>query len=287
MLKKLLIFSVLVLFVGNISAQEKIFLWKNDKVKHGKQATLTPYLAENNTTGISVIVCPGGSYFWLDKKNEGHDVAKWLNENGITAFVLQYRTAGFGAYFWHNRRVFKGKQHPDMLNDAMQAIKWVKEHSEKYKIDPNRLGIMGFSAGGHLAMCTVCFSDKEDLQPAFIAPIYPVVTMKEPYAHKRSRRALLGERRQNDEIWRDSLSLEKHIPKNCPPIFIVNCIDDEVVDYHNSTLLDSALTANKIDHQYIQYQTGGHGFGVSDEKGSDECRNWKNEFLKWLDKINF
>ena len=144
-----------------------------------------------------------------------------------------------------------------MLEDAQQAIKHVKEHSEEYKIDPNRLGIIGFSAGGHLALMTACFSDKED-KPAFVGAIYPVVTMNEPYAHERSRRALLSERKQNNQIMRDSLSMEKHIPDDCPPVFVINCVDDETVDYHNSMLLDSALTAKKIEHKYIQYQCHGH-----------------------------
>jgi len=120
------------------------------------------------------------------------------------------------------------------------------------------------------------------LKPNFVAPIYPVVTMREPYVHKRSRRALLSEKRNHNQMMIDSLSLECHIPADCPPVFIVNCIDDPVVEYHNSVLLDSALTANKINHRYIQYKTGGHGFGASEEKGTAECRQWKDEFLNWI-----
>ena len=285
MFKKFLIVSILSLLVGKVSAQETVYLWQGQDVNHGKQVTLTPFLADNNTYGTAIIVCPGGSYFWLDDVNEGDDVAKWLNNQGISAFVLRYRAAGFGAFFWHHRRIFRGKQHPDMLNDAQQAIKYVKEHSEEYNINPNRLGIMGFSAGGHLAMMTACFPDTKEDQPAFVAAIYPVVTMNEPYAHKRSRRALLSERKQNKQLMRDSLSLEKHIPDNCPPVFVINCVDDPIVDYQNSILLDSALTAKHIEHEYIQYQTGGHGFGASETRGSEESRQWKYEFLKWLEKI--
>lgn len=285
MLKKLLIFSLLTLLVGTISAQETVYLWQGQDVRNGKQVTLTPFLADN-TDGISVIVCPGGSYFWLDDKNEGDDVARWLQSNGISAFALRYRAAGFGAFFWHYRKIFNGKQHPDMLNDAQQALLWVKNHADEYHIDSDKIGMMGFSAGGHLVMSTACFSgENSDLRPAFVAPIYPVVTMNAPYVHKRSRRALLGEKRKNNQVMRDSLSLEMHIPNDCPPVFIVNCVDDQVVDYHNSILLDSALTAKNIEHKYIQYQTGGHGFGASDEKGSEESRNWKKEFLNWLKEI--
>lgn len=285
MLRKLLIFSILAILAVSAYAQKSIYLWQGQDVGHGKQVTLTPFLADNDTAGISVIVCPGGSYFWLDDVNEGEEVAEWLQSQGISAFVLRYRAAGFGAFFWHHRRVFRGKQHPDMLDDAQQAITYLKEHSSDYHIDPNRLGIMGFSAGGHLALMTACFSDKEENRPAFVGAIYPVVTMNEPYAHERSRRALLGERKQNNQLMRDSVSIERHIPDDCPPVFVINCKDDETVDYQNSILLDSALTAKNTDHKYILYNTGDHGFGVSEVYGSKECRQWKYEFLEWLEEI--
>lgn len=285
MAKRLLIFSLFVILVGSLSAQEPVYLWEGQKVHHGKQVTLTPFVAADNADGTAVIVCPGGSYFWLDEKNEGDDVARWLNDNGITAFVLRYRVAGFREFIWHYRRVFRGNQHPDMINDAQRAIEYVKEHAEEYKIDPNKVGIMGFSAGGHLSMSAACFFNKEENRPAFAAPIYPVVTMNPPYVHERSRRALLGDRRCKNQTMRDSLSLEMHIPTDCPPIFLVNCVDDPVVDYQNSVLLDSALVAKSIEHRYIQYQTGGHGFGASETRGTEESRQWKNEFLIWLEEI--
>ena len=283
--KKLLIFCLLALLAGTISAQDTVYLWQGQKVRYGEQVTLMPFLADDNASGTSVIICPGGSYFWLDDVNEGEEVAEWLQNHGVSAFVLRYRAAGFGAFFWHHRRVFRGKQYPDMLEDAQQAIKYVKEHHEEYKIDPNRLGIMGFSAGGHLALMTACFSDEEEEQPAFVGAIYPVVTMNEPYAHERSRRALLSERKQNDQQMRDSLSIENHIPDNCPPVFVINCLDDETVDYQNSILLDSALIAKKIEHKYIQYKTGRHGFGVSEVYGTKESRQWKNEFINWIQNL--
>jgi acetyl esterase/lipase len=282
---KLLIFSIFLSLVGTISAQDTVFLWQGQKVRHGDQVTLMSFLADDNADGTSVIVCPGGSYFWLDDVNEGEEVAEWLQSQGISAFVLRYRAAGFGAFFWHHRRIFRGKQHPDMLEDAQEAIRYVKKHHEEYKIDPNRLGIMGFSAGGHLAMMTACFSDEEEEEPAFVGAIYPVVTMNEPYAHERSRRALLGERKQNNQMMRDSLSMERHIPDDCPPVFVINCVDDETVDYQNSILLDSALIAKNIEHKYIQYQTGKHGFGVSEVFGTKESRQWKYEFINWLKEI--
>ena len=297
MMRKVLFFGLLLLLFGQAFAQESIPLWDGYKVTHGKQVTLTPFVAENNETGLAVIVCPGGSYCWLDEENEGDKVAKWLKDNGITAFVLRYRTIGFAAYMWRYRGLFRGKQHPDMITDAQRALQWVREHAKAYHIDPEMVGMMGFSAGGHLVMSAACFSEfnflekngidtKVSLRPTFVAPIYPVVTMREPYVHKRSRRALLSEKHYHNPTMIDSLSLERHIPDDCPPVFLVNCVDDPVVEYHNSILLDSALTANQVNHRYIQYQTGGHGFGASEEKGTNECRQWKKEFLHWIQQFN-
>ena len=95
----------------------------------------------------------------------------------------------------------------------------------------------------------------------------------------------MGDSRTRNKGLRDRLSLERHVPSDCPPVFLVNCKDDPIVDYRNSELLDSALTAKRIDHQYLQFHTGGHGFGASDEKGSAECRQWKSMFLEWIEKI--
>ena len=96
---------------------------------------------------------------------------------------------------------------------------------------------------------------------------------------------MLGENKVKDARLRDSLSLEQHVPADCPPVFLVNCKDDPVVDYRNSELLDSALQARQVPHVYIQYQTGGHGFGASEEKGTAECRQWKQAFLDWIKGI--
>jgi len=271
------------------------YLWNGYSVKHGQDVVLTAFLPDN-PCGISVIVCPGGSYYWLDEKGEGFEVGEWLANNGITAFVLFYRTAGVGTFIWHQRVVSRGKRHPDMITDAQRAIQWVWENADRYSVDRDKIGIMGFSAGGHLAMSAACFSSTDflefqglkteaDLRPAFVASIYPVVTMKGPYAHKRSRRGLIGDIRQGNRTMRDSLSLENHIPDNCPPVFMINCVDDPVVDYHNSVILDSALTAHGVQHKYIQYQRGKHGFGVSEYYGSPECRKWKDDFIIWLGNL--
>lgn len=268
--------------VNSVKAQPNVVnIWAGTGNKH--RVEMIPYLAQGNHNK-AVIVCPGGSYFWHDMEAEGKSVGEWLQRNGISAFVLHYRTAGFMAYFTHYRYLARGVRYPDALDDLHQAMRCVKLRASEWGIDAACIGAMGFSAGGHLVMSSGELLKPED-RPAFIAPIYPVVTMVEECVHKRSRRALMGDGRKNNQALRDSLSLERHVPNDCPPVFLVNCKDDPIVKYHNSELLDSALTAHHIPHRYIQYQTGGHGFGATDHKGTAECRQWKQEFLNWIRSI--
>lgn len=295
-MKKLILVFSLLLLTGMAKAQVKI--WEGMDISYGRRVKLTSFLADENPTGIAVIVCPGGSYYWLDKKNEGDTVAMWLQSQGISAFVLEYRAAGIPAFAYRHRAIFRGRQHPDMITDAQRALQWVRTHAEEYHINPDKVGMLGFSAGGHLALSTAWFHNHDflkdagvenetNLRPAFVGAIYPVVTMVKPYVHKRSRRGLLSEKHHRDPVMCDSLSLERHVPADCPPVFLANCVDDPVVDYRNSVVLDSALTAAHVDHRYIQFQTGGHSFGASEKRGTAECREWKTEFLKWLAEIKF
>lgn len=245
---------------------------------------LTPYLVPG-TGNRAIVVCPGGSYFWHDSKTEGSEVAQWLQQNGIAAFVLDYRTAYVPAFILHYRLVFRGNRYPDAQDDLKEALDYLRQHATELGINPDNIGVMGFSAGGHLAMSALELFPPHQ-RPAFAASIYPVVTMTEDCVHKRSRRGLLGDSRVRNNELRDLLSLERHVPADCPPVFLVNCKDDPVVDYRNSVLLDSALTANSIPHRYVQYQTGGHGFGASNTKGTTECRQWKDAFLLWLKELD-
>lgn len=276
-----IILSFIILLICNTSLAQ-INIWEGTECKH--KVMLTPYIAEGGDS-IGVIVCPGGSYFWLDKENEGHEVARWLQSQHITAFVLEYRTASVPAFIFHYRLLSRGTRYPDAQRDLERAIELIKSDSQRYNISQDKLGVLGFSAGGHLVMSSSYLFSKSENIPAFIAPIYPVVSMSHECTHKRSRRALLGDNNAGNKVLQDSLSLERHISHSCPPIFLVNCIDDPIVNFHNSELLDSALTANNITHRYIQYKIGGHGFGVSDTKGSKESRNWKYEFLNWLNQL--
>lgn len=244
---------------------------------------MTPYLVPG-TGNKAVVVCPGGSYFWHDMETEGHMVARWLQQSGISAFVLRYRTACTPAFITRYRFLFRGNRYPDPQDDLRQALTYVRRHAREYGIDATRVGAMGFSAGGHLVMSAAEWFRPQE-RPDFVVPVYPVVTMTKSCVHKRSRRALLGENKVKDAQLLDRLSLEQHVPDDCPPVFLVNCKDDPVVDYRNSVLLDSALQARHIPHVYLQYQTGGHGFGASDTKGTSECRQWKQTFLAWLREL--
>ena len=263
------------------SARAAVNIWEG--VPNHTAVELTPYVAPGDGN-MAVIVCPGGSYFWHDINVEGHDVARWLLSNGISAFVLKYRTAGPMAFVTHYRLLWHGNRYPDPQDDLLQALRYVRRHAAEYGIDSAAVGAMGFSAGGHLVMSAAELF-QPDQRPAFVVPVYPVVTMTHECVHKRSRRGLLGDSRAGDEALRDLLSLERHVPRDCPPVFLVNCKDDPVVDYRNSVLLDSALTAQGVGHVYIQYATGGHGFGASDTKGTSECRQWKAAFINWIKQI--
>lgn len=277
---RLLVFLVIsAMTIGIACAQRNI--WEGTSCH--KRVMMTAYLAEGENTP-AIVVCPGGSYFWHDMETEGHLVAKWLQTHGISAFVLRYRTAYVPAFILRYRYIFRGNQYPDAQNDLQQAISLIRKEASANHINPHCIGAMGFSAGGHLVMSVAENAGSIDARPDFVAPIYPVVSMMESCSHKRSRRALLGERRKRSRIWQDSLSLERHVPKDCPPVFLANCVDDPIVKYQNSELLDSALSAQGIAHMYIQYQTGGHGFGASDVKGTEECRKWKEAFLKWMNE---
>lgn len=273
--------SIVIGILTAISCVAQINIWEGTECH--KKVKLTPYIVEGDNN-IGVVICPGGSYFWHDSETEGHDVAKWLNKNGISAFVLDYRTGTVPAFIFHHRYLFRGNRYPDPQDDLRQAIRIVRKNATEFGVDTAKIGAMGFSAGGHLVMSSGELFDLQD-RPNFIVPIYPVVTMTNNCVHKRSRRGLLGDDKQNDASLKDLLSLERHVHEDCPPVFLVNCKDDPIVDYHNSILLDSALTSKNVKHVHLLFETGGHGFGASDTKGTAECRQWKDKFLEWVKTI--
>ena len=275
---------MMILFPTLMSAQEHI--WDGTRCQ-ATGVTMTEFLPEGKPEA-AVIICPGGSYHWLDFGAEGVKVAQWLRDNNIAAYVLRYRVAGKFEFVAKYRAIFRGHRHPDPLCDLQRAIQLVRERYD------GPVGVMGFSAGGHLVMSSGEFfstnflsrygiEPEVSLRPDFVVPVYPVVTFSDGrYVHKRSRLGLLGEWDDLDKQLRDSLSLEKHVKTDTPPVFLVNCIDDPIVDYHNSVVLDSALVASGVSHRYLQFATGGHGFGADQSRQNGETSVWQEEFLNWF-----
>ncbi len=284
-MNRLYVILIFFLSVATLAAKPKNALREDAHGAKGR-VTLQPYLADSaSNTGIAIIVCPGGSYSWHDMKTEGVGVCEWLQSMGINAYLLKYRVATVAAYITGFRVLGIGNKYPDMLEDVEDALAYVYSRAEQDGVDTCMVGVMGFSAGGHLAMSSYIYN-RTDNKPTFICSVYPVVTMSDKkLTHRRSRRGALGVWRQWNTTMQDSLSLEKHIPADCPPVLLVNCQDDPIVKYQNSELLDSALTAQGIEHKYIQYNTGGHGFGASEEKGTEESRQWKKEFTEWISNL--
>lgn len=309
----ILLVTLLVSFAsfGEALSGKPINIWEGTKC--GKSVRLIPFLAargddmkawngkkgekDRNIEGtVGIIVCPGGSYFWHDMKTEGIGVAEWLQSLGVSAFVLEYRVGGIAGFITHHRLLTRGNRYPDMLQDVQRTIMLLRENPEKYGVDPDKIGVMGFSAGGHLAGLSALFFDSDvlsevgvktdiSLRPDFVASIYPVVSLVDRSTHKRSRRGLLGEGKSISSAMKDSLSLERHVRADMPPVYLMNCIDDPIVKYRNSELFDSALNAKGVNHRYVQYKTGGHGFGATASKTSPEAAGWTDDFMKWLKEI--
>lgn len=288
--KRFTLVIFLLCLLCRVMAKDAINIWEGTLCHTNVRLTAYPAEEKGNT---ACIVCPGGSYFWLARRTEGEDVARWLQANGISAYVLEYRVGGVPAFISRYRLLSRGHRYPDMLQDVQRSIQIIREQALAQGNDSCKVGVMGFSAGGHLSVMAGEFFDTDvlsslgvspsvSLRPDFIVPIYPVVTLSAPVVHKRSRRGILGEGRAITQEMKDSLSLEKHVRPDMPPTFLMNCVDDPIVDYRNSILLDSAMTANGIPHTYIQYRTGGHGFGVNPDKTTPEAIQWREAFLAWI-----
>lgn len=278
--QKILAITILLICstVTVLYAQEEIYLWKDVAQMEKEKTRLYLYPAPDSiNNGKAIIVCPGGSYHHLGMPHEGHQVAAWLNSNGYNAFVLRYRVG------------MHGYQHPAMIIDLQKAILYVRLNAGKYRLKENCLGVMGFSAGGHLALLSgiahqdhylkaVGLTPKANLRPDFIVAVYPVVSMQDEIAHQKSRDNLLGKHCSQTD--KDNFSIEKNIPKDMPPTMIIVAKDDPVVNYRNSIVLDEALTNNHIRHQLLLYEQGGHGFGMSEKRGGNIAL-WKWDFIKW------
>lgn len=269
------------------TAAEPIRLWDGDapgalgKADHDVP-TLTPYLpAEGQGSGTAIVVCPGGGYGGL-AAHEGEGYAKWLADNGVAAFVLKYRLGS------------KGYRHPVMLGDASRAIRLVRAKAADWKLDPKRIGIMGSSAGGHLASTAVTHFDagqadaadaidRHSSRPDFGVLCYAVISMQDGVTHGGSKRNLLGDK--PDPVLIELLSNEKQVTKETPPCFVWSTGEDKAVPVTNSLQFVMALEKSGIAYDFHVYQKGQHGIGLSEGKNgvaATDVHPWGKDLLFWL-----
>lgn len=224
-----------------------------------------------------VVICPGGGYRILASEHEGTDVAKYFNSIGMHALVLKYR-------------IPSDEHQPDKkiapLQDAQRAVQLVREHAKEWKVDPNKVGIMGFSAGGHLASSLAVHYDdikikensKLSVRPDFQILGYPVISFSK-FSHVGSRKNLLG--KDSTESMMNYFSNEMHVNSNTPIAFLVHAKDDKVVPIENSHVYVDALKSNGVEAELFVYETGGHGFGMINKTSPE---SWINAMKAWLQK---
>ncbi len=287
---------------------EKVFLWRGVPGMETQIRDTVLYYCPSkekseNKANPAVIICPGGSYHHLGMPHEGFASARWFAKNGIDAFVLRYRVA------------YNEHHYPDQLADLQMAIVHLRENAEKYGIDPSKIGAIGYSAGGHLVTMAGEFASTHNeiqalgintavsVRPDFVMPVYPVVSMQDDIAHRRSRKSLLGHVYDStraekgfglfnlrgfkySKAYKDKFSMELNVPDDMPPVFLLACKDDPVVLYENSVRLDKALTEKNIEHKFVSYEKGGHGFGMKENSSIMKRTHWNDtELLPWLKSI--
>lgn len=281
-MKLILLFSALL--ISATSAAEPIPLWAEKAPGALGETpkdipTITPYLPEKpGAARAAMVICPGGGYGAL-AEHEGSHYAKFLNEHGIAAFVLKYRLGS------------AGYRHPVMLNDAARAVRTVRSRADEWNIDPAKIGIMGSSAGGHLASTLLTHFDSGDAEatdpidrlssrPDLGILCYAVITMGE-FTHQGSKKNLLGENPSEELV--TLLSSELQVKENTPPCFIWHTWEDKGVPIENSMKFASALQEKKIPFDLHIYQKGGHGIGLgSRDKDKTKRHPWTEDLVFWL-----
>jgi acetyl esterase/lipase len=259
--------------------QEKTTTLENGgiRVSDVVQPTLQVFRpTQGKANGTAVIICPGGGYVRLSMDNEGSDVAKRLTEMGITAFVLKYRLPN-------------DQLQPDKttapLQDAQQAIRLVRQRAADYGLNPTRIGLMGFSAGGHLASTAGTHfaqpvgpnADATSVRPDFLVLLYPVISFTDSLAHAGSRRSLLGPTPTPDQI--RFYSSEQQVTPQTPPTFLVHAQDDQTVPVLNSLRFYEACVRQRVPAEMHLYPKGGHGFGLRNKTTKD---SWPERLQNWL-----
>jgi acetyl esterase/lipase len=246
--------------------------------------TLTYFPAPADiANGTTVIICPGGGYVRLSMVKEGSELTRLLNRLGVSAFVLKYRLVEYG--------------HPAPLQDVLRAIRIVRSRAKEFGVRPDRIGVMGSSAGGHLAASAATLYDAPEgrtgaeldgvsARPSFVALLYPVITMKGAFVHAGSKRSLLGENPKPELV--DRLSVELQVTKETPPAFLIHTQEDASVPLENSLLFFQALRQLKVDAEMHLYEKGPHGFGTRADLGptSDWPKRWEDWMRGhgWLDR---
>lgn len=279
-------FSIAMLLGGILLAQDTlphtVLLWPNgapgakgDTDADKPALTIFPVHGDHKVS-TGVLVFPGGGYQHLAMDHEGYQIAAWLNSYGIPAFVLRYR---LGPEY----------HHPIEIGDAQRAIRYVRAHAAEMGIDAHRIGVWGFSAGGHLAASTGTHFDngkpsssdpieRESSRPDFMILAYPVITMEEPYVHHGSRKALLGD--NPDQALVDLMSNERQVTKDTPPTFLFATSDDPVVPVQNSVQFYLALRAAQVPAEMHIYEHGPHGVGLA--RNNPDLSSWPVLLAHWL-----
>jgi acetyl esterase/lipase len=296
-MKKIFIIGLFsICFMQQVNAQQTIPLYEN-KVPNSKpyttkeywepvdngdtivhfisQPTLTLFLpAKEKANGTAVVICPGGGYWITSIVKEGFAVARQFNEWGVAAFVLNYRIP-------NDSSMIDKKIGP--LQDAQRAMELVRTHAKEWNVDANKVGIMGFSAGGHLASTAATHFNKSyidnnnvSLRPDFAILIYPVISFQNNIGHIGSRDQLIG--KDPSKELTDLFSNEMQVTAQTPPTFLVHATDDDVVPVMNSISFYEALLKYKIPAEMHIYKSGGHGFGMDNpttkDKWMERCKNW-------------
>jgi acetyl esterase/lipase len=245
-----------------------------DANKPGTAPTITVHMPEaGKSNGAAVVICPGGGYGGVVMSYEGHDVARWLNRYGFVGIVLKYRVSPY--------------RHPVEMLDGQRAMRLARSRARQLNVDPNRIGIMGFSAGGHLASTVGTHFDagqanaadpidRVSCRPDFMVLVYPVITMGAK-THGGSRANLLGNSPSAELI--DLLSNEKHVTKQTPPTFLAHATTDQAVPVANSAMFHEALKAHGVPAEFFELPTGAHGLGCGNGK---EWAAWQAKCLEWF-----
>ena len=251
----------------------------------GDKPTLTIYLpAPEKATGAAVVICPGGGYGALAMDHEGHQIGQWLNSFGVAGFIVKYRHRNSGA----------GYGHPAPLQDAQRAIRTVRSRAQEWGVDPNRIGILGFSAGGHLASSAAthfnesfCEAkdkiDRVSCRPDFAVLVYPVISLTEPFTHTGSRRNLLGA--DADPALVEKMSNERQVTPQTPPTFLIATWEDRGVPVENSISFYLALRKTKVPAEMHIFLKGPHGFGLGQKLEATSA--WPKLCEKWMEQSGF